>query len=133
MPIRALNISGLNDTLLLVELPIDSSRKQKGIANSLGPETPIPTWELKAAVPDPLNGGVRALDKLSNSSADLPESVINGTSSNSSNAHGTGEIQKAAPTVALFTGSANMYGAGICAVGAGMLAIASIVMSNWVN
>ena len=63
------------------------------------------------------------------------EFIING-SSNSSSArpegtiNGTGGIEKVAPTAALYKGSANMYGVEMCAIWAGILAVASFILAN---
>ena len=61
-----------------------------------------------------------ALNDANNSSSTKQEGSINGTSN----------FETGAPTVAPYTGSANMYGAGMCAVGAGVLAIMSFVLAN---
>lgn len=63
------------------------------------------------------------------------EYIINGTSNSSiarpeGTINGTGGIEKVAPTAALYTGSANMYGVEMCAIWAGMLAVASFILAN---
>lgn len=118
--------------------------------NPIGRETTIHQSTMEAGVPVPLNGGVRALAKSNISSNALPEYAFEGTSNPSSakrefaiygasnysstkvegTINGTGTIEKAAPTVAPYTGSANMYGVGMCAVGAGVLAVATFVLAN---
>jgi hypothetical protein len=97
---------------------------------------PAPTsLPLIATVPTPLNGGIRALPGFNQYSNAKP-GITNNVTRNSSSAspagaiNGTGEIEKVAPTVAFFTGSANTYGKKMCVVGAGVLALASFVLAN---
>ena len=63
------------------------------------------------------------------------ELVVNGTTNSSranpdGTAHGTGSIERAAPTLALYTGSGSKHELEMCAFGAGLIAAASFVLVN---